>query len=539
MTMHNYFMKTIFICTVAFFSFITAFSTPAWCQTNAQNTYVSAVDQDLAIKSIVLIPTTDNVDGIYAKPIHAELTRILNDDKQWSLTEMPKDYKVAPSIESKPDEIKKILQASKAEAALTSKIIRGPKGMSVRLTLFVGRDGLPLLEENLSDYQGFEISELKVEVQKLFENLKYRLPFRATILSRRGQQVTLNLGSNYGLKADSRVSVVQIIKVHRHPKHQFMVSTEKEVLGRVKLFKVEPYLSFGYIEMEKEPGVITVGSKITPDEFVKYSVPVTTPSGKVLQDITERPDKEVAFGEEPTEWLPTAPPQYGKIDLLAGLSNYTQNLQLRSAGAVSGSNNLAPNILLRGEIWLTPTWYLGAQLRQSVFSLSNSLANSNPGSLNMAMSQYEVVAGYNLLLSNDYFGPKLQISAGSQNTNFSVDDSGPARSFTSMKYGGMLLRLAGHFPLSGEVPLDLGAKFDLFLSPSLSENISSGASSSNQINNFSFYGEYRLKTRMRIRAELLFENYNSDFTGVGQRTDSASSVSHKMTSLLGGVQYLF
>ncbi len=82
-----------------------------------------------------------------------------------------------------------------------------------------------------------------------------------------------------------------------------MISTEKEVLGRVKLFKVEPYLSFGYVEMEKDPGVIAVGSKVMPDEFVKYSVPVTTPSGKILQDITTRPDKDVAFGDEPKEWF--------------------------------------------------------------------------------------------------------------------------------------------------------------------------------------------------------------------------------------------
>ncbi|WP_415063512.1 hypothetical protein [Bdellovibrio sp.] len=514
-------------------------SLAAWAQTNAQNAYISAVDQDLAIKSIVLVPTTDNVGGIYAKPVEDELRQLLNDDKQWSLANFPPDLKIKSEIlDERPQDVQNILQAAQSEAALTSKIIRGPRGISITLTLFVGREGLPLLQESLTDYKGFETAEIRAEVKKLFENLKYRMPFRSTILSRRGQQVTLNLGSAYGLKPDSRVSVVQIIKINRHPKLKFMISTEKEVLGRVKLFKVEPYLSFGYVEMEKEPGVISVGSKVMPDEFVKYSVPVTTPSGKVLQDITTRPDKDVAFGEEPQEWLPTMPPQFGKIELMAGLSNYTQNATLVTSGSISGSNNLAPNIMARGELWLNPEWYVGLQLRQSVFSIDNNLAGSSPSKLNMALGQYGVNLGYNFLLTNDFFGPKLQIAAGYLNTNFTVDDSTPT-AFTTMKYGGFMISLAGQFPVSEEVPVDIGGKLDFFLNSALSESKSSGASSDNKINAFSFFVDYKMKTRFKIRGEILLENYNSDFSGTGQRTESATSASHKLTTLMGGVQYLF
>ncbi|MEK2643764.1 hypothetical protein [Bdellovibrio sp. BCCA] len=522
-------------------SFLLSFFFVAICasQTNAQNTYVSNADQDLAIKSIVLVPTTDNVGGIYARPVEEELRQLLNEDKQWSLANYPADLKIKSEfLDERPDDVQKILQAAKSEAALTSKILRGPRGISITLTLFVGREGLPLLQEVLADFKGFETAEVRAQVRKLFENLKYRMPFRASILSRRGQQVTLNLGSAYGLKPDSRVSVVQIIKVNRHPKLNFMISTEKEVLGRVKLFKVEPYLSFGYVEMEKEPGVIAVGSKVMPDEFVKYSVPVTTPSGKVLQDISTRPDKDVAFGEEPQEWLPTMPPQYGKIELMAGLSNYTQNASLVTSGSVSGSTNLAPNIMVRGELWLNPEWYMGIQLRQAVFSIDNGLTGSSPSKLNMAMGQYGVNVGYNFLLTNDYFGPKLQIGAGYLNTNFTIDDSTPT-AFTTMKYGGFALSIAGQFPLSEEIPVDIGGKLDFFLNPSLSENKTSGSSSDNKINSFSFFVDYKMKTRFKIRGELLLENYNSDFSGTGTRTESASSVSHKMTTLMGGVQYLF
>jgi hypothetical protein len=511
-----------------------------FAQTNAQNTYVSAVDQDLAIKSIVLVPTTDNVGGIYSRPIEQEIRQLLNDDKQWSLAEMPKDLKIkSETLDENPAEVQKILKAAGTEAALTSKIIRGPKGLTITMTLFVGRDGLPLVQDALIDYKGFDLAEVKGEVRKQFENIKYKMPFRATILSRRGQQVTLNLGSNYGLKTDGHVSVVQIIKVNRHPKLNFMVSTEKEVLGRVKLFKVEPYLSFGYVDMEKEPGVISVGSKVLPDEFVKYSNPIYTPSGKVLQDVTTRPDKDVAFGDTPQEWLPESDPQYGKVQLLGGISQYNQNEKFVSGPSVTGSNSMGPNLMVRGELWLNTEWFMGALLRQSVFSMDNDYPNSTPGTLNMAMSQYGVSTGYNFLLTNDYFGPKLQFTGGYQNTTFSVDQSTPT-AFTKMQYGGLILGLAGQFPVSEEMPIDIGAKFDLYFKPSLSESGgTSGASSDNKINSFAFFVDYRMQKRFKIHGELLFEYYDSDFSGTGTRTPAATSISHRMTTLFGGVDYSF
>ncbi|WP_255490134.1 hypothetical protein [Bdellovibrio sp. KM01] len=506
-------------------------------KTFAQNAYVSTVDQDLAIKSIVLVPTTDNIGGIYAKPVEEQIRNQLNEDKQWSLVNYPKNLEIkSETLDENPAEVQKLLQTAKADAAITSKIIRGPRGISITLTLFVGREGLPLTQETLTDYKGFDTADIKMQASILFNNIKNRMPFRAVILSRRGQQVTLNLGSNYGLKPDSRVSVVQIIKVNRHPKLKILVSTEKEVLGRVKLFKVEPYLSFGYIELEKEPGVIGVGSKVMPDEFVKYATPITTPSGKILTDVTTRPDKDVAFGDDPKEWTPEPAPQYGKVEVLAGFSSYTQNVKITSPSAqsISGNASLAPNLLIRGELWLNPEWFVGASLRQSVFSIDNSLAGSSPSSLNESMSQYSVTGGYNFLLSNDFFGPKIQVSAGYQDTNFKIDDSTPV-AFTSNKYGGLLMSLGGSFPLGPEIPVELGGRFDLFLNPTMSESPNSGGGNSSKINSFSFFGNYRLKQKFAIKGELLFENFSSDYKGGADR----STVSHKMTTLMGGIQYLF
>lgn len=510
----------------------------AYAQTNSQNSFVSAIDQDLNLKKVILLPVADNVSGIYAKPVEEELQNQINADLQWSLVKAPTANIDIFQLEDSPQQVAQLLKSAGAEGLLLARMTKGPNGINGALTLFVGRDGLPLVQENLVNYKGFDIADVRTEFRRMYTQIKTRLPYKGVILSRRGQQVTLSLGSSYGLRPNMNVTVLQIVKLNRHPKLKFMVSNEKEVLGRVQLSKVEEHLSFGNIVFEREPGVVAVGAKILPEEFVKYSSPVTTPDGKILQSISERQDKEVAFGSSPQEWVPESPPQYGKIAVLAGLSNYDQNTTYQAGGSISGTNGLAPNIMVRGELWVNPNWFVGFGLRQSVFSVSNDLATSTPSKLNMSLGQYQVNAGYNFLMSNDFFGPKLQVSGGFNNTNFRIDDSTP-QAFSSMNYSGFVLGLAGQFPLSEEVPVDLGANFNYWMSAGLNENNSSG-SSSNTVNSFGFFLDYRMRTKFKLRGELDFEYYNSNFSGgTPSRLNPASGTSHKITTLLLGVEYLF
>lgn len=513
-------------------------SSLSWGETNSQNVYVSPADQDLNIKSIVIVPVKDNVGGIYAKPMEELLRDLVNNDKQWSLADFSSSQKLpSEPLEENAAAVQSILKSSGAEALLSARLVKGPKGISISLTFFAGHEGLPLLQENLTDYKGFDIADVNSQTKKLFDAIKAKLPFRATILSRRGQQVTLNLGSNYGLKANTYITVVQILKINRHPKLHFMVGTEKEVLGRVKLFKVEPYLSFGYVEFEKESGVIAVGSKVIPEEYLKYSTPVVSASGKVIMDMSERGDKDVAFGDNPKEWKPETLPQYGKVELLAGLATYSQNTNLQTAGSLTGGSSVIPSVALNGEFWLNPQWYVGFGIRESILQINNPQSGSSPTKLNMSIAQYGVDVGYNVLLTDDFFGPKLQISAGYATTLFSVDDSNPM-TFSRMTYSGLVLGVAGQFPISDQIPVDIGAQLNYYVTAGLNENESSG-SSSNTIDSFGIFADYRLKANLKLKGELLFDYFNSDFSGTSSRTDPATSTSHRLSSLMAGIQYLF
>jgi hypothetical protein len=511
----------------------------AWAQTKNQNTYVSPLDQSLTVRTVLIAPIEDNLEGIYAKPVEQHLKDILSQDPQWSPSDFQSfsGYKLQ-TLYTNPAEVMKLAKAAQADAILKTRMSKGPQGISSKMTLFSGYDGLPIVEENMEGLKKFEINEVKDSFARMLSNLRLRMPYRAEILSRRGQEITLNAGKGAGIKPGSDVSIIQILKVNRHPKLKFVVSSEKEILGKARVFKVDDTLTFAHIIMEREPGVVQVGAKVLPDEYIRYSEPYVTDDGQILTDLNNRKEQDVAYGEKPEEWLPEAGAQYGKVDVLGGITQYTQTASFVNSGSIEGTNNFAPTLSVAGEFWISPQWFAGVNLRSSAFNVNNQLNGSKPEKINMTLNSYTVQFGYNFLLSPDFFGPKLQLSGGIAKFSSHADETSPIV-FTNMDFGGMVFSFAGQFPVGDNIPTDLGARFNYYFNPSVSETRSSGSSSDVKINDFGFFFNYHARPKFSYLGELKFEYYSAGFSGGGDRPEEVTSISHKVTTLLFGLEFLF
>ncbi len=518
--------------------FLTLLTIPTFAQ---KTLFTSSVDKDLTIKSITVAPIVDNISGIYAKPLSEHLKALVAQDKQWKQIDFPADVKATPEeLEDKPESVKNILKKTKADALISTRISKGPKGLTLRMNLFSGKEGLLLAQQILSDYTGFETAELKNQVAINYESLKRKLPYDGTVLSRRGLLVTIDLGSNQGLKEDQDLTAIQILKVGRHPKFHFLINTEKEILGKIKVKKVEENLSFGTVVTERDEGSLVPGQKFIVENFVRYpDVPITN-EGKVLSDLSQRKDTPVAFGEKAREWLPETTPTYGKVEVLFGLSNYQISNNLSSAGGVSATSSLTPAIEVGGEMWFNPNWFAEATLRQFIFSVSNPYPNSSPGKLNVSTSQYTLLGGYNFLVADQFFGPKMQLLGGYSKMTSFIDQSTPV-AFTTVSYSGLVFGLGGSVPLETEskLPVTLGARLNFFWNPNLDESPVTSGGSSSKITSFNAYFEFRHTQRMLFKGSIAYDLFSSTLTGSGSRSESATSISHAMTTLAGGIEYLF
>lgn len=499
------------------------FSHLSWSQVLQQTQYKSEIDEALAFEKIAVAPVLDNVSDIYSTPLTSVLSEILNSEKQYLVIPLAQKQ---DSDFYEPTEALDILNSSSADALLSSRIIRGPQGIQMRMTLMTRPAGQILIQE----YRNFEktesLDDIKREFAALFATLRSRIPFDGRILSRRGPEVTLDVGSLKGVRSGQEIEVVQILKVSRHPKHYFMVGTEKTVLGKIRLTKVEPTLSFGKLTFEKEKGVVLVGSKIMTNRQVVY------PSDQIAPQNNH-------FGENPKEWSPTGPPVFGRIALLAGIGQYNQSADLATSGNVDATSNISPTLKLEGELWLNPEWFLSLGFMQSAFTLSNPISTDSPSNLDTTLSSYTLAAGYNWLLEGDFYGPKLQVSVGLHQWTSDPDRSSPTIAFTRMQYGGMYLGFDGSFVLDPQSAWSLGANFKYFLSTSVTDSPKSGNSGSENITDFGFYARKKKTERMSYVGRLSFENYSSNFSGSAARPDPATKISHKNQILLLGIEYGF
>jgi hypothetical protein len=500
----------------------------------------NSVDDSLSIKHVTVAPLLDNVSQIYAKPLTQQLRNIVDNDRQWNLRTFPESIQSTPEdFEDKPETVKAALAKANADALLSGRLTKGPKGISIRLNLFLAKDGLLLSQESLQDYSGFEISDLRNQMELLYRQLKSHLPYAGTILSRKNTQVTVNLGTQQGVQDGKELSVIQIIKVNRHPRFKFIISAEKEIIGRIHIDKAEESLSFGTLVLERSENVIQPGMKVEPIDFVAYTPPPRGADGKPVPELAGRPDSPVSLGENPTEWVPKEAPSLGKFAFMLGLGNYSVNNTLISQGAVSAGQTPTPSLHLDGELWLTTTWFLELGLKQYLLSLSNPYPGSSPDRVNVSSTQTTLQFGYNFLLTESFFGPKFQFLGGYTKFASSVDTSSPT-AYTSLNFSGLAVGIAGSLPVSEELPLTLGTKFMYYLNTSVDESpVTSGASASGQITSFSLFGTYRWTEHMNLRADLLYDLFSAKFSGTGTRTPNASSASHTLTTLAGGIEYLF
>lgn len=530
--------QIIFVLLSITFSF---FST-TFAQQNVSNKFVGDVDSSLTINKIVLLPATDNLNGIYANAVNPALKDQLQNDLKWGLVDFNPDSLAKATwsgglFDGNPDLVKKVAQAHGVDALITANLSKGPSGVVGQVTLYLAKDGQPFLEESFKDPQTFETAEIKDLFINTFKKLKSRIPYQGLVLSRKGQTVTLNMGIPEGIKVNDEITAIHIIQVNRHPKLRFAVSTEKEILGKIKIFKVDSALSFGNIVLEKEPGVIQVGSKLLGKGFVSYPAPMVDKDGKLVEGLSQRADQDVAFGNNPREWLDTSRPQFGRLGLFIGNSFYNHNTNLNTIGGVPASSAFSPNIALKGELWITRDLIVDYKLRQSVFSITNNLGGSSPRNVNMSLSQYGLAVKTSLLMTDDFFGPKWNLGAGFTQTKFDVDDTTP-EAYTSNNFGGLHLNLGGQFPLSNELPMIFGADFEYYLTKSLSEGKTSGSPKADIIN-FQVYVDYLMSIKSTLRAEILFESYSGKMSGTGSRTYPATSTSHRLTTFNLGYNWLF
>jgi hypothetical protein len=175
-----------------------------------------------------------------------------------------------------------------------------------------------------------------------------------------------------------------------------------------------------------------------------------------------------------------------------------------------------------------------------IVPVSNPRSGSTPATLNQSLSYYEAGFGYTMRLGPYAWSPFLEPFMGYFSYRLYADAADP-EAFTTMQYQGFKFGLRGETPIGGENGrYGVGGEFSMALNPSLRESpVPSGDSEKNSVVQFGIYGFKKLGERLKLRADLDFDMYSSNFSGRGGRAEPATSASQRYTTLSAGIYYMF
>ena len=361
--------------------------------------YRSDADDLMSIDKVSILPFTDNLQGIYARPLEAHFTSLVEGLHRWDFVPANVTGPVlAPDeLELAPEQVRELTKDMHVDAVFAARITKGPEGVTIHLSLFLTRDGKLLSQAILKGYPRFDLPELKTQVARLMSEVVTRLPYAGRVLSRDGNRVTINLGAQDGIQKDQTLSVIQILQLQRHPKFNFLIRTEKEIFGRVRVLKADETLSFATVVMEKERGAVQKGAKIGTLEGVTYAKTDSLSAAPTVEDeLAQRDDGKLAFGTDPRAWTPQAPPSIGAVGVRLGLGRFTGATTLGEVGGLQASDGVSPSINVDGELWITPEWTFHARMKQGIVTVTNPRRDSTPGRLNQSLSLYDLGFGYSV-----------------------------------------------------------------------------------------------------------------------------------------------
>ena len=521
--------------------------------------YISQIDQKIMLKTITLAPVYDNVSGIYAEPIQKLLIDLLQSDKVWGYSEFP-DINTKIFIEkfdSQPKDVLDVLSKTNAQGLLTAFIAKGPRGINAKLKLFTQDQGLILIEDSFQDINTFEISKLREMFVLMYHNIKSKLPYRGYVLSRRGIDVTLNLGSMNGIKPGQELILAQILKLNRHPKLKLMIGAEKEIIAKLKVTKVEPYLSFAQIIFEKESGVVDLGAKVLPSEYVGYPVPKINAEGMVIGDTPADPKGFVPPTEGEAESRPAEElgadlkaqksrmldreNSFGVFTAQGLITQYSESTQLVSGANPSSSNSFAPGISLGVLLnFHKRLFFVDFNTQINSFSGTNSLAGSSPNQLSFTLTRYTALVGMDYTLDEDTSSNKIKLSGalGFASTKTNVSTSTPT-SLTSTQTDGLLVQAKASMPWSSDSGLNIGGRLDLYLTPKFSESPVNSGSAKLNITSLGLFGIFPYSDKINIRADFAISNISASFSGAASRMIPSVSTSIQTLNEQIGIEYLF
>lgn len=491
------------------------------------------LDRQFKLESVGVLRSLDNVDGVFAEYIGEAFGSYLKQPGRFLFV----DLKAVDSILSRSqlpydkavfdlDILKQAALKTRADSLIRTRVQKLGARYFFKLE-WLHAPRMEVLSEVDFDLEepskggGFEKDLLEPKLQLELSKLVHQIPFFGQVTGRDRQSVTLNIGTEEGLKVGDQIELATIEEARRHPMMNRVVDWKMRPTGRVIVESLEAGMTFCRLVSE-EPGFeVTRFQKVIRIDRSARQLEKPEMSGVDQEEL-----RAESYRESSRQTL-------GWASLSLPLGLYSRSYTANSGAVSNQGGGLSYGVVADGQLWLNRSWFLNLRIGEQLWTFtqtdqtgSKTAASSTGGVAGSVLNSW-LTLGYAVHFTNDFNGPHGWVKLGfksdsTQLPSSSSEGTGPL-SLSSVGIG-----VGGLYPFREKWEAFADIKLSLLTIGSYDSSSISKGSDLNVV----VGGTYALGSQLKARGTIEYQTSSVSLS-------NGTSITQNWVTIGPSVQYSF
>ncbi len=469
-----------------------------------------------SLRRCILLPITDEVQGAVSFKVFQKLEYYLK-NSNWCYYRTNSEilnilgaYQKNLKAHLANDEVLKVIaDRTKSGSLIKIDLVPHVKGIEAQVYVIAdnGKD-LYFKEQTLLETNDIEI--ITRTIMNWLEVYSKSIPYDGRVIGILGNQFTIDVGKEFGVFPESKVTIYRPKYKKKHPLLKEIVEWEKESIGDGKLFHVTNMQSHGKVDSFHSKKKVQIGDWVLVNKDKQKEESIGLPYKDLEKD---------SFGKLGTLGL--------YLNFGPGSATSTQsNTDVRKIGG------LVVGIDLAGELWITREFWSSLELGQHFGTYSKDEGNIQATADNsVSNGHFKWKFGYRYLPIGFFYGPRVDGYFGYGSYTYGLDtqsDDG----FVEGTFNGLLMGVKGDMPIHQLFRIFLNV--DFMPSPGYTEKVRVYGNATNTSYYLIRFGtEYVYAENMTIEGSYSTSSSTAEFETTGKE------IKHKESLFRVGAKFTF
>lgn len=489
------------------------------------------LDHRYAIRTVGFLREWDNVDGIFSDSVTRAYRDYFSHQSRFLLQDLSKaDTLLLGSripyskLIDDPDILAQVARVTRSQTLIRTRIRKESDTYHVSIAWIHEPDAALLASEKFDlpeprDGNRIGESELASRFKEALDKMVARIPWLGTVTGRDNRSVTIDIGSDTGLRAGDALVVGSIEAAKVHPLFKEIVGWKLVPTGRLRVDQVDSRMAFCHID-EEEPG-----RQVLPEQKVMQVLRAETPDKVKGSSVGEGASTDVAPQDDEI--------RLGWLGFGLDSGQFSRTYSTQTAGQTRSGSAFMGGALVNGQIWLTPQWFAEGSLGYNGWHYgSGSTQMASGGDIDV-----NVAGGYSYLLNGDILGPKVWGKVGFRSSSFDYIESSAALT-TPINFQTWYLGMGTDLPIRDGYWAFLNFDYGVFNSATESTNLSGSGQGGANIA-LTVGGYYRFTPHLTFKLTLDYDYQSEDYQSAPNATILNPTISQTQISIVPAILYYF